>query len=237
MIEGTARSSRLLVVSGDSNILSVVLTVASANLWATEIAADAWETLDKVHAASDFDLLVLDLPQPPSDGLQILRALQRICPSLSAVLIGYPDDLERKQEAVRMGVPDYLVRPVETRQLELAIRRNLRAAPSPPPFEGICGYKSLRSLLQSVKEEAEKNAIALALEQTGWNRKAAARLLKTSYRSVLYKIEQYRMNSPHRSAVPVSDRTQSGMAKLENGIETGKAALEFQRAASSRFDE
>lgn len=64
----------------------------------------------------------------------------------------------------------------------------------------ICGYKSLRAFLQSVKEEAERKAITLALEKTGWNRKAAARLLKTSYRSVLYKIEQYKMISPGPAA-------------------------------------
>jgi two-component system, NtrC family, response regulator AtoC len=65
----------------------------------------------------------------------------------------------------------------------------------PQSLEGIYGYKSLRSLLRSVKEEAERKAIAFALEKTGWNRKAAARLLKTSYRTVLYKIEQYEMRS------------------------------------------
>src|ERR1035437_528154 len=37
------------------------------------------------------------------------------------------------------------------------------------------------------------SAIAAALEKTGWNRKAAARALKVSYRSLLYKIEQYHM--------------------------------------------
>ncbi len=65
---------------------------------------------------------------------------------------------------------------------------------------GICGYRSLKALLQSVKEEAERSAIAFALEKTGWNRKAAARLLKTSYRTVLYKIEQYQMHSPSAPA-------------------------------------
>lgn len=65
---------------------------------------------------------------------------------------------------------------------------------------GIAGHKSLRSLLQSVREEAERSAIASALEETGWNRKAAARLLRISYRSVLYKIEQYQMSSSHRSS-------------------------------------
>jgi len=58
------------------------------------------------------------------------------------------------------------------------------------------GSESLRSLLQNVRLEAERNAIAAALRTTGWNRKAAARLLKVSYRTLLYKIEQYQMKSP-----------------------------------------
>jgi len=58
------------------------------------------------------------------------------------------------------------------------------------------GLSGLRSLVQSVKGEAERNAIATALEQARWNRKAAARLLKVSYRTLLYKIEQYHMSPP-----------------------------------------
>ena len=54
----------------------------------------------------------------------------------------------------------------------------------------------LKSLVQSVKGEAERNAITTALEQARWNRKAAARLLKVSYRTLLYKIEQYHMTPP-----------------------------------------
>jgi two-component system, NtrC family, response regulator AtoC len=66
------------------------------------------------------------------------------------------------------------------------------------------GQDSLKSLVQTVKLEAERNAIAAALQTTGWNRKAAARLLKVSYRSLLYKIDQYQMKSPDRLLVPGS---------------------------------
>jgi DNA-binding NtrC family response regulator len=59
--------------------------------------------------------------------------------------------------------------------------------------------KSLKSLIQSVRWETERNAIAYALQNTGWNRKAAARLLGVSYRSILYKIEQYQMSAPESS--------------------------------------
>jgi len=58
------------------------------------------------------------------------------------------------------------------------------------------GISGLKSLVQSVKGEAERNAISAALEQARWNRKAAARLLKVSYRTLLYKIEQYHMSPP-----------------------------------------
>jgi two-component system, NtrC family, response regulator AtoC len=55
---------------------------------------------------------------------------------------------------------------------------------------------TLKSMIQSVRWETERNAIAAALQKTGWNRKAAARLLGVSYRSILYKIEQYHMSAP-----------------------------------------
>jgi len=69
----------------------------------------------------------------------------------------------------------------------------------------VAGSDSLKSLVQSVKLEAEKNAIAAALEKTGWNRKAAARLLKVSYRTLLYKIEQYQMRSSDAAVFPAGN--------------------------------
>ena len=75
---------------------------------------------------------------------------------------------------------------------------------------------SLKSLVQTVKLEAERNAIAAALDKTGWNRKAAARLLRVSYRTLLYKIEQYHMRAPE--AYPPS--VGSGFKGNGNGWKT-----------------
>jgi len=65
---------------------------------------------------------------------------------------------------------------------------------------------SLKSLMRNIKGEAEKNAIAGALEKTNWNRRAAARHLSISYRGLLYKIQQYQLIPPetHPSAFPNS---------------------------------
>jgi two-component system response regulator AtoC len=65
---------------------------------------------------------------------------------------------------------------------------------------------SLKAFIQNVKGEAERNAIGTALQKTGWNRKAASRLLQVSYRTLLYKIDQYHMSAtePYLSSLPAS---------------------------------
>jgi two-component system response regulator AtoC len=77
-----------------------------------------------------------------------------------------------------------------------------RLAASPAEEEG-SGPKSLKSLINSVKCEAERNAIGTALQKTGWNRKAAARLLQVSYRTLLYKIDQYQMSASESFLSPL----------------------------------
>jgi two-component system response regulator AtoC len=55
---------------------------------------------------------------------------------------------------------------------------------------------SLKLLARNAKGEAERHAIQQALEETHWNRKAAARLLHVSYRGLLYKIQEYHLVPP-----------------------------------------
>ena len=83
------------------------------------------------------------------------------------------------------------------------------------------GPKSLKSLIQNVKSEAERSAIGTALQKTGWNRKAAARLLQVSYRTLLYKIDQYQMTSSESliSPIPGGKFSLQGSAARGNGKE------------------
>lgn len=99
-----------------------------SNRWRLEITANAWEAIDKVQSGVTLDLLLLDLPVGDAEGLRILHWLRRLRPALPIVLISYPDDVDRKQESIRMGTRDYLVRPIADRQLEMVIQHNLSAA-------------------------------------------------------------------------------------------------------------
>jgi len=58
----------------------------------------------------------------------------------------------------------------------------------------------LKSLVRSLKDQAEEEAIKRALEQTNWNRKTAAVMLNISYKALLYKIRQYGIEPPRQGA-------------------------------------
>ncbi len=87
--------------------------------------------------------------------------------------------------------------------------------------EGNGSQRSLKSMIQNVRSQTERNAIAGALEKTGWNRKAAARLLGVSYRTILYKIEQYEMRAPE-SYLPSLQGTRLALSSQNKG--NGKAS-------------
>jgi two-component system response regulator AtoC len=123
-----AEISSLLVVSSDSVVLRSISLMGASNSWEFETAFNAWDAMDRVQAGATPDLLVLDLPQGDSDGLHILRWMRRLRPTLPIILIGHPGDAGKEQESNRMGARDYLIRPIEDRQLEIVIQRSLCAA-------------------------------------------------------------------------------------------------------------
>jgi DNA-binding NtrC family response regulator len=61
------------------------------------------------------------------------------------------------------------------------------------------GTGNLKKMVRNLKGNAEALAIAQSLENTGWNRKAAASDLQISYKALLYKIKQYKI-APQVSA-------------------------------------
>jgi two-component system response regulator AtoC len=68
-------------------------------------------------------------------------------------------------------------------------RTSPREEPAPPREAG------LKALVRSLKDEAEMEAIADALEKTHWCRKDAARMLGISYKALLYKIRQFNLDA------------------------------------------
>ncbi|PYU08694.1 MAG: hypothetical protein DMG33_00825 [Acidobacteria bacterium] len=70
-------------------------------------------------------------------------------------------------------------------------RQRISPREEPPPRN-----LGLKALVRSLKDEAEMEAIADALEKTRWCRKDAAKLLGISYKALLYKMRQFNLDSP-----------------------------------------
>ena len=65
--------------------------------------------------------------------------------------------------------------------------------------------RSLREVSRQAVQHAERQAILRALQEHAWNRRQAARQLKMSYRSLLYKIKDYDLSPPLPAGGTISD--------------------------------
>jgi len=197
VIRKSIETARLLVVSHDSAVLRPIWFLGESNSWQFESAANAWEAIERVQSGVTPDLLLLDLPQEDADGLHILRWLRRLRPALPIILIGHPDHVGRKQEALRMGARDYLIKPLDDRQLEWAIRQYLSQCEAVETditsddveeisndnfFIGISPI--MRKLRAQAVLLAEANVPVLILGENGSGKETTARLVhKLSVRS------------------------------------------------------
>jgi len=125
--ENAIEAVRLLVVSKEPTVVRSLWSIGELNSWQLETVGSGWEALESVQAGITPDLLLLDLPRGDADSLHILRWLRRLRPNLPIILLCYPDDAGRKNEAIRLGAQDYLVRPLDEAHLEFVIRAQLRS--------------------------------------------------------------------------------------------------------------
>jgi len=78
---------------------------------------------------------------------------------------------------------------------ELLESIHLASAPSISSPAFVAGDQNdLKKLVRNLKGEAERVAIMSALDEKGWNRKAAAGQLQISYKALLYKIKEYNLS-------------------------------------------
>ena len=173
-------------------------SIGEANSWQLETVGSGWEALEFVQAGVTPDLLLLDLPRGDADSLHILRWLRRLRPNLPIILLCYPDDAGRKNEAIRLGAQDYLIRPLEDEHLESVIRGQLNSRSDGIEMElasedieqvsddafFVGASPIMRKLRAQAELLAQANVPVLILGETGSGKDTAARLIhKLSVRS------------------------------------------------------
>jgi two-component system response regulator AtoC len=100
--------------------------------------------------------------------------------------------------------------------IEMAATRQ-RTSPREEPH--IPKEQGLKALVRGLKDEAEMEAIADALEKTRWCRKDAAKMLGISYKALLYKMRQFNLDTPRTrrtAAVKTEEAAATAVAVKED---------------------
>ena len=74
------------------------------------------------------DLLITDLRMPQEDGLELLRQAKAVCPLLPAIIVTGYGDVKVTVEAMRLGVVEFIEKPLSRRSLQSAVRSVLSRA-------------------------------------------------------------------------------------------------------------
>ena len=78
---------------------------------------DRGDAADQLLTQSHYDLLLLDLNLPQLTGKALLRRLRERGDSLPVIVLTASDSLDQKVLCLEIGADDYLVKPVEVREL------------------------------------------------------------------------------------------------------------------------
>ncbi len=90
----------------------------------------------------------------------------------------------------------------------------------------------LKEIRKKALDLVEREVISGVLKKTGWNRTRAAKRLKISYKTLLYKIQDLGMSPPgHSRPEPSSDSIQpagrpgriKGLGSMQKTVELGSA--------------
>lgn len=126
----------------------------------------------------------------------------------AAVRYPWPGNLRELENFVKRYV---ILEDDEGSFRELLEMSAMRQRTSPHEENPPAREQGLKALVRSLKDEAETEAIADALERTHWCRKEAARMLGISYKALLYKMRQFNLDTGRASrATPATPLGRSG---------------------------
>jgi two-component system, response regulator YesN len=82
-----------------------------------DLAYDGAEAIQKIQEHGDIDLVLTDVRMPNVDGLRLAAFLAENYPDIRLIIISGYDDFKYAQQAIQLGVKDYLLKPVEVDEL------------------------------------------------------------------------------------------------------------------------
>lgn len=118
---------RILVVEDDSELNHAVCLFLEQNGYEAAGCLNADEAYDAMYGTL-FDLIVSDIMMPGIDGFEFAKTVRSLNEDIPILFMTARDDFASKQRGYRMGIDDYMVKPVDLDELLLRIGALLRRA-------------------------------------------------------------------------------------------------------------
>lgn len=117
----------ILVVDDDvalNKTVCIYLNDCGFEVKGVHSAAEAYDELYN----SLYDLIISDIMMPKVDGFEFAKSVRNVNKHIPILFMSAKDDLSSKQKGFRLGIDDYMVKPVELDELILRVRALLRRA-------------------------------------------------------------------------------------------------------------
>lgn len=107
---------RILIVEDEANERTGLAELVSSWGYRTDTAADGVEALEKVAVFSP-SIVITDIKMPRMDGMELVEKLADLSQSIAVVMVTAQKTTETAFHAGRLGVQDYIEKPIDFRRL------------------------------------------------------------------------------------------------------------------------
>ena len=118
---------KILVVEDDKELNKTVCSFLNHSGYEAVGCFGANEAYDAMYE-NMFDLIVSDIMMPKIDGFEFARTVRELNSDIPILFMTARDDIASKQRGFRIGVDDYMVKPIDLDELFLRIGALLRRA-------------------------------------------------------------------------------------------------------------
>jgi DNA-binding NtrC family response regulator len=115
---------RVLVIDDDPGVRDYMEALVSRQGYQVFAVADAEQALANLEATRP-DIVTLDVVLPGIDGIETLRRLKQRLPDVPVVMLSGHGQARHIVEAMRLGASDFLRKPFEVEELEIAFQKAL----------------------------------------------------------------------------------------------------------------
>ena len=118
---------KILVVEDDKELNRTVCSFLNSSGYEAVGCFNGLEAFDMLYA-NMFDLIVSDIMMPGIDGFEFAQNIREVNKDIPILFMTARDDIASKKRGFRIGVDDYMVKPIDLDELFLRIGALLRRA-------------------------------------------------------------------------------------------------------------